>query len=75
MSEKPWVLRQLEPYIHTQTVPMSEVTITHGKGKLYPPITLVTSEGEVFDTLVESVDKNTVVIKLNMAVSFTAYIY
>jgi len=75
MSQKPWILRQLEPYIHTQAVPMEEVTIVHNKGKLFPPILLVTDAGDVFETLVEYVDKNTVIVKLNLAISFIAYIH
>lgn len=75
MNERPWVLRQLEPFIHTQRVPADDVTIRHGKGKLFPPVTLVRDDGEPIETLIDSIDENSIVVKLNQAVCFTAYIY
>jgi hypothetical protein len=75
MSERPWVIRQLEPYIYTQSVPMETVVINHNKGRLHPTTTLVMDDGTPFEALIEAIDDNSIVIKLNLAVTFTAYIY
>lgn len=73
--ERPWLIRQVTPFIHTQSTPMEEVIIVHNKGKLYPPVTLIGDDGHPFEALVDSVDENCISVKLNLAVSFTAYIY
>lgn len=75
MRERPWLIRQVTPFIYDQTTPMNEVIIVHNKGKLYPPVTLIGEDGQPFEALIESIDKNSVSVKLNLAVIFTAYIY
>jgi hypothetical protein len=75
MSQKPWLLRQVEAFVHTQLVPMNEVTIQHNKERMWPHTILVNESGQEFVALVESIDENTIVVKLNRAVIFTAYIY
>lgn len=75
MSDRPWVLRQLEAFIHTQTVPMDNVVIQHNKGKLFPPVTLVRDDGKLMEAVIDTIDENSIVVKLNQAVCFTAYIY
>lgn len=75
MGGRPYLLLQVEAFVHTQVVPMDVVVIQHNKGKLYPLVTLVRYDGIPIEALVESVDKHSVVVKLNRAVEFTAYIY
>lgn len=75
MSQKPWLIRQVETFVHTQLVPMNEVTIIHNKDKMYPHTVLVNELGQEFVALVDSIDSNAIVVKLNRAVIFTAYIY
>lgn len=71
---KPWILRQLDTFIHIQTIPMNEVTIIHNKSKLCPKVTLLNSEGNSFKVLITPIDKNTILIQMNRAIEFTAYI-
>jgi hypothetical protein len=75
MSNRPWVLRQLEPVIHTQSFPMDEVVVQHNKGKLFPIVMLIREDGMPMEAVVDSPNENSIVIRLNQAETFTAYIY
>lgn len=76
MDKRPWVIRQLEPFIYTQNIPITEVIIQHNKGKWFPTTTLIDLDLNLpFEALVMSIDKDNILVQSNKAVRFTAYIY
>lgn len=75
MGEKPYILKMIEPVVYKQTLPVDDITIYHGKGKLAPIVLLLDNEGNEFEAEIRRPDENHIRVLTNMPVIFTAYIY
>jgi hypothetical protein len=71
----PYLLRQVLPYIHEQTVPTQDITITHNKDKPCPQVVLIDSGGNEFEAEIRRPNSNQIQVLTNVPIIFTAYIY
>lgn len=75
MGKRPYILIQIEPYIHEQLIETNEVVITHGKDKPCPPVKLIDELGDEFEAEIKYLDTNSIKVKMNKSIKFTAYVY
>ena len=74
MSNRPFILFQVEPFIYHQSSDISDVIIEHNKNK-FPNVLLVDSNNIEIITEIRYLDLNRIQVLLNAPIQFTAYIY
>jgi hypothetical protein len=75
MSPKPFILQQIEPYIHHQVEPSMETIVQHDKGNLCPQVVLVLENGSQFESEIKYLDDNFLKVLTNTPISFYVYVY
>lgn len=72
--KRPYVLYQLEPIIHQQTVPVDDVIIFHDKDKK-PKVVVLDTDGVEIEVEIRYPDLKHIRILTNVPIQFEAYIY
>lgn len=74
VGEKPYLLLQVEPYIHEVLVESDVVNINHKKHKLYPVVVLV-KDGFEIEAEVNYLDEDNLQIRTNAPIIFKVIVY